>query len=320
MKAGVIGVGTMGRQHARVYSELRDAELVGIHDQDQEAAQEVAAEYGTRTISFDELLETADAVSIAVPTAYHYEVARSCLEHKLNVLVEKPFAEDLDAGEELINLANSRGCTLQVGHIERFNPATQALDDILGDKEILAVDMNRLGPPRDRTIQDSAVLDLMIHDIDIVLSLLGRQPDNVSASGVRNNHFATATLTYDEGPVVSLTASRVTQRKVRTMDITLEDCLVTVDFIDKSVQIHRQSAPEYVEQNGDIKYRHEGIVEHPMIPNGEPLKHEIQSFLEAAKHGTQPEVTGWDGIEALKLAREIDERALNKQKHKNPPQ
>jgi len=309
MNVGVIGVGSMGRHHARVYSELRGANLVGVTDEDRDAAREVAEDYGTEALDFNVLVDQAEAVSIAVPTAYHYDIAKQSLERGKHILVEKPFVEEIEKGEELVALADRKELTIQVGHIERFNPAIRELDNVIGDEEILAIDVNRLGPPRDRTIDDSVVLDLMVHDIDIIRSLIGQNPNEIQASGTLDNRYATATLSYDNGPVVSLTASRITQRKVRNMQITTSDRFICVDFTDKSIEIYRQSVPKYFEEEGDIRYHHEGIIERPMVPNGEPLRLEIKAFLNAISIGEEPIVTARDGIGAIELARSIDERA-----------
>ena len=309
LDAGVIGVGSMGRHHARVYRELPKTDLVGVADADQDAAAEAADSYETAAMEIEELMEAADAVSIAVPTPYHYETARSAIDHGTHVLVEKPFVEDLDAGRRLIEQARERGVTLQVGHIERFNPAIRALSDIVPDLNVIAVDARRLGPPLDRDLEASPVLDLMIHDIDVLLAMIGDDPTVAEAASAADDQYVTATVEFGDGVVGSLTASRVTQRKVRELSITAEECQVYVDYISQSVQVHRHSIPEYIESNGDVRYRHESIVEHPTVDNGEPLKKELSAFARSIAEGTEPIVTGEDGLAALELAREIESEA-----------
>lgn len=310
-RVGVVGVGTMGQHHTRVYSELPEAELVGVADADEERAREVAAEYSTTAYDIDDLIERVDAVTIAVPTAYHYDLAQQCIAAGVDLLVEKPIAADPDEGRELVAAAEQAGVTLQVGHIERFNPVVTTLQSIVPDLDIIAVEAARLGPTPDRQIEDSAVIDLMIHDIDVVRSLLDSDIDHVSAVGAADGRQATATVEFDGGAVGTLTASRVTQQKTRTLSITAEDCYVTADYIDQSVQIHRQSAPEFVTDDGDVRYRHESVVENPAVDNGEPLKYELASFIDASVNGTEPEVTGREGIRALELAREINAAAFD---------
>ena len=308
--AAVIGVGSMGRHHARVYSELPGVNLVGVFDVDDAQAREVATDHGARSLEMTALLDAADVASIAVPTQFHAEMARDCIDHGVDVLVEKPFVDDPAVGRELIDRADDADATIQVGHVERFNPAIRALTDIVADLDVIAVDAQRLGPPPEgRQVDESAVLDLMIHDIDVVLAMLGESPESVTAHGVKNNQYATADLTFADGTVASLTASRVTQQRVRKLAITAESCRVNVDYIDRSVEIHRHSLPEYIEDNGDVRYRHESIVERPTVQTGEPLKNELESFVGAATGDGDPVVSGEEGLRVLEVAREIHEAA-----------
>ena len=311
---GVIGVGAMGQHHARVYSELDAARLIGIADADRERAREIADEYGTEALNQTDLISNADAVSIAVPTPYHYDLAASCINNGTHLLIEKPLVEDPANGQKLIDGAKDAGVTLQVGHIERFNPVTETVQQIISDLEVISISARRLGPEPDRTIEDSAVTDLMIHDIDILCSLLDSDVANVEASGTADGRHATATIDFDSGVVGSLTASRVTQQKIRELTITAQSCYVEVDYIDQSVEIHRNSVPEYIKQNGDVRYRHESIVENPAVDTGEPLKYELQSFLDAAQNGHEPRVSGEDGMRALKLAQKVNRDAFGEQR------
>ncbi|WP_256687765.1 Gfo/Idh/MocA family protein [Halococcus qingdaonensis] len=309
MRVGVIGVGSMGQNHARVYAELPDVELVGVADTDADRAREIAASHGTQARSRAELLDRADAVSIAVPTAHHADLARECIEAGVDVLVEKPFVADPETGRELADLAHDRGAVIQVGHIERFNPAVRAVAEILDEQEIIAIDAQRLGSPRERTIADNAVMDLMIHDIDVVLSLIDEDVTTVNALGAEENRYIDAQLRFDGGVVASLTASRVTQKKIRQLSITTRECWIAVDYIDRSVAIHRHSLPEYVERKSGMHYRHEGVVERPMVDSGEPLKEELASFVDCVRERTSPLVTAEDGLRALSVARRIDRLA-----------
>jgi len=305
--AVVIGVGSMGRHHARVYSELPDVKLVGIHDVDEENVAEVARNHGTQAIDMETAIDNADVASIAVPTPYHYETAKQCIDGGVHVLVEKPFVADPDEGLDLISRAEKAGVTIQVGHIERFNPAIRTLSEIVSELDIIAIDAQRLGPPPEgRAVDVSAVMDLMIHDIDVLLSLVDDDITSVAAVGTRDNRYASASIEFDGGIVAGLTASRVTQEKVRKLSITAAECRVNVDYTNQSVEIHRHSMPEYIEDNGDLRYRHESIIERPTVENGEPLKNELRSFVQSAKNGTTPIVTGEDGLRVLEVARKID--------------
>lgn len=311
VRVGVIGVGSMGQNHVRVYRELPETQLVGIHDADMEQARSVAEAFGTDALELDDLLESVDAVSIAVPTQFHYDTARECIDAGVNVLIEKPLVEDLDDGRALIDFADEQGVVLQVGHIERFNPAVMTLMELLDDLEIIAIEARRLGPPLDREIDDTAVMDLMIHDLDIVLSILDEEAEEVHAVGARDTNYATATIQTPSGRIGQFTASRVTQQKVRELTITAEKCRVVVDYIDQSIEITRQSLPEYANQEG-FRYRHENVVEQVLVERREPLKNELSSFAEAVRTGSEPVVTGEDGLRALSLAREIDALAAPK--------
>ncbi|MFC4437939.1 MULTISPECIES: Gfo/Idh/MocA family protein [Natrialbaceae] len=307
LDVGVIGVGSMGQHHARVYDELAAANLIGVFDVDAERASAVAGRHGTTAASLETLLERVDAVSVAVPTVHHYEVVTTCLEMGVPTLVEKPVVDDPETGRKLRAKAAAADVPVQVGHVERFNPAVETLETILDDLSIIGVTARRLGPPPDRRIDDSAIVDLMVHDIDIVLALLGEEPVAVMSCGVADDRHASALLEFSD-TMASLTASRLTQRKVRTLEVTAEECLVEVDYIDQSIEIHRRSVPEYVENGGDIRFRHESLVERPHVPNDEPLRNELESFLETVRTDGTPKVTVDDGLAALQIARQIEAR------------
>ena len=309
LAAGVIGVGSMGAHHARVYSELHTAKLVGVTDIDEEQAAEVAAEHGTVAMERSELLDAVDVVSVAVPTAYHYETVLDCIDRGVHVLVEKPFVAEREKGRELAERADAAGVTLQVGYIERFNPATRVLADIVPDLDVVAIDIDRLGPPVDRQGEDSVVMDLMVHDIDILLSLVDSEVASMSATA-RDEGHAAVQFQFEDESIAALTASRLTQQKVRQLSVTAISCRVNVDFISQTVEIHRHSVPEYVESDGDIRYRHESVIERPIVENGEPLKAELEAFVTAARDGTTPLVTAEDALRVLEVAERIERLAL----------
>ena len=305
-RVGVVGVGSMGRNHTRVYRELADAELVGVADMDREAAERVAGEYGTVAYDTDDLLSAVDAVSVAVPTTAHAPVLERCLDAGVHALVEKPFVDDLAVGRDLASRAEEAGLTLQVGHVERFNPAVRTLLRILPELNVVAVDARRLGPPLDRDLDGSVVTDLMIHDIDVVNAVVDARPRTLGATGAADGDYATAQCVYDDDTVATFTASRVTRRKTRRLEITARECLVVVDYLSQSVEIHRGDHPEYVEANGTIRHRTESVIERPFVETGEPLKGELSSFVAAVRDGTEPEVTAEDGLRAVEFARQIE--------------
>ncbi|RKD97364.1 Gfo/Idh/MocA family protein [Halopiger aswanensis] len=304
-RAGVIGVGAMGENHARVYSELRGVDLVGVSDHDTDLAQTVADEYGTEAVPLEELLDRCDVVTVAVPTHVHYDLVTTCLEEDVHVLVEKPIAETVEEGRQMADLADERDLVLQVGHIERFNPAVRTVAELIDDLDVISLEAERLGPPIDRDAPGNVIFDLMVHDVDIVGSILADTPDEIAAMGTEDGRYATATMEYDD-VVATLTASRVTQKKVRKLSVTARECFVEVDYLEQSVLIHRDSFPEYVNDEGQKRYRHESVVERPRVDNGEPLRHELESFVESVRTGTEPEVTPQDGIEALEAVQTID--------------
>lgn len=307
---GVIGVGSMGRHHARVYSNLQEANLVGVSDVDRAAAEEVAEKYGTDIYDRPELIERVDAISVTVPTEHHFEIARECIEADVDVLVEKPFVKDIDAGRALVDLAEDRGVQIHVGHVERFNPAVRALDDILPDLEVIAYEARRLGPDVKRGIQDTVVMDLMIHDLDVITSLAGGQPTDIQAKGTRDGKHASAILSFENGTMASLLTSRVTQEKIRELRVTAKECFVKVDYLNSEVEIHRNSVPEFVTEGGDVKYRHESVIERPVVDNTEPLLNELSLFLDAIQEDKRPVVSGRDGLRAVQLARDVEDLAF----------
>lgn len=310
---GVIGVGAMGQHHARVFHDLPGVELVGVCDVDSDAAQRVAEQYDVVAMGPEELYDHVDAVSVVVPTPYHNAVVRQALQQGVHTLVEKPFVAKPAEGRALIELAEETDTVLQVGHIERFNPAVRVLEDIVPSLDVISVQAERLGPPPGREIADDAVMDLMIHDLDIVRRLIGEEPINIDAAGVRQNHVVMAALSFESDVFATLSASRMTQKKIRTIEITAESCYLFADLVEQSVEIHRRSVPEYLHVNGHLRYRHEGIVQRIAVDRGEPLELELQSFLQVVANGGTPEVTAYDGLRALELVLEVQEQSRKRQ-------
>lgn len=315
-RAGVYGVGRMGSHHARVYDELPSVDLVGVYDDDHDRAVEVGRRHDVPALDHDALLDEVDVCSVAVPTRFHHEIAARALDHDVHVLVEKPFVETQEQGRDLVERARERDLTLQVGHVERFNPAVLTLADVVQDLDVIAVDAARLGPPVGRDVDRSVALDLMIHDVDVLLGVVtDGEVTSLQAAGAADNRFVSATLGFDSGIVATLQASRVTQEKVRTLSITAHECKVNVDYIDQSVRIHRHSLPDYVEADPGVRYRHESIIEQPTVANGEPLRKELSSFVESVREGTTPVVTAEDGLRALDVVQRIDALAAGDGQH-----
>ncbi|UPM43338.1 Gfo/Idh/MocA family protein [Halocatena salina] len=311
LRAGVIGVGSMGQNHARVYNELSETELVGVADANASRAQSIASEYGTDAYAIASLLDHVDMVSIAVPTQYHSTIARDCIAANVDLLIEKPFVGDPAEGRDLIERADERDVILQVGHIERFNPAVRALMGMVDDLDIIGINVERLGPPPSRAIEDTAVMDLMIHDVEIMLAIVGEPVASVQAAGNHEGRYAESLLEFESGIIGQLSASRVTQRKIRRLTISAESCWVELDYINQSVEVHRQSSSEFVNK-GDIHHRHSNVVERLSIDQTEPLKNELTSFATAVRNHEAPIVTGEDGLRALELTQTIDTKVNDK--------
>lgn len=320
LDVGVIGVGSMGRHHARVYAQNRAVSLVGVADADETVASEVAADYETTVMETTALLEAVDAVTIAVPTRYHYDLTEQALDESVHVLVEKPFVKDPSKGVSLVEQAAAADLVLQVGHIERFNPAVQTLQEVLADHDVIAIEAQRLGPPVDRDTTDAVAHDLMVHDLDVALSLLDSDVADISAVGTCDAQHVTAQVTFDDGTIGQFAASRVTQEKVRRLAVTAHDARITVDYADQHVRIHRHSVPAYVENDGDVRYRHESVIEQPTVANGEPLVRELDAFVEAVVTGSEPVVSGEDGLRALDIVCRIDDQVTAGQSTAKPQQ
>jgi predicted dehydrogenase len=297
LRAGVIGVGALGRHHARVWAGLPGVRLVGVQDTDAARAAEVAGEHGGRAFSdLDALLAEVDAVSVAVPTIDHHAVARRAIERGRDVLLEKPMTATLAEADDLTALAAQRGAVLQVGHIERFNPATAAL--LSAGKGARFVEVHRLGSFSPRSLDVDVVLDLMIHDLDIVLSLDGSEPLQIEAVGVPvltpRVDIANARLRFASGLIANLTASRVSLEKVRKFRVFAPRTYVSADFTAREAQVFRLEADE--------AGRPRIAVERQGAPGQEPLRLQIEAFTRAVRDRSRPVVSAEDGRRALALA------------------
>ena len=302
VRAGVIGTGALGRHHARVWAELPGASLVGVHDTDRARAEEVAAKHGCRVFAdAASLLDAVDAVSIATPTVSHHEISRQALEAGRDVLVEKPMTATLAEADDLVALAAARGAVLQAGHIERFNPATEVL--LAAGRGARFVEVHRLGSFSARSLDVDVVLDLMIHDLDIVLALDGTEPVQIEAVGVPvltpKVDIANARLRFASGLIANLTASRVSMDKVRKFRVFAPATYVSVDFAAREAQVYRleggAAGPTIA-------------VERTSSPDEEPLRRQLAAFVESVRKGEPARVSGRDGRRALALALTILER------------
>jgi len=316
VNVGIVGTGRMGQRHCRIFSNMRKVQLVGIHDVDPATGYRVAKQHEVPYFAnLDELLDRVDAVSLATPTRVHFEQAMLCLSKGKHVLVEKPIASTLEQAETFVNAVEESGLVVQVGHIERFNPAYMELKTILEDYQPLAIYLQRLSPYQGSNKDVDVVLDLMIHDTNLMMDLVGKSPSKMNAYGLTafsgNIDHAIAQLCFESGPLLTMTASRLTEEKVRKIDVTCREAYLECDLLSKSILIHRSTFGEYLNSNKrGVKYRQEGIIERITIPSFEPLLLELQHFVECILENKTPFVTAKDGYNALKLATLIRDSIL----------
>jgi predicted dehydrogenase len=317
IRVGVVGVGNMGQHHARVLSMLKDVQLVGISDVNVDRGLDTASKYRVKFFeNYQDLLPFVDAVCIAVPTKLHHSVGLDCLRAGVHILIEKPIAASIAEAESLVNAAAESNCILQVGHIERFNPAFLELSKVLKTEEILALEAHRMSPYSDRANDVSVVLDLMIHDIDLLLEITAAPVVKLTASGSsgtdsRYLDYVTATIGFANGVVATLTASKVTHRKIRRLSAHCKNSLTEADFLNNEILIHRQTTANYTTDYGQVLYRQDGLIEKVYTSNIEPLHAELEHFVNCVRGGNKPSVGGEQAIKALRLASEIEQMALD---------
>jgi len=326
IRVGVIGIGNMGQHHTRVLSFMKDVQLVGVSDLNLERGIDTASKYRAKFFEdYHALLPHVDAVCVAVPTRLHHEVGMTCLKAGVHVLIEKPIAASIAEAESLVNAAATAQKILQVGHIERFNPAFAELSKVLKTEELLALEAHRMSPYSQRANDVSVVLDLMIHDIDLLLELAGSPVVKLTASGSRAADsgyldYVTATLVFGNGIVATLTASKVTHRKIRRIVAHCQNSLTEADFLNNEILIHRQTTADWMTDYGQVLYRQDGLIEKVYTSNIEPLHAELEHFVSCVRGGDQPSVGGEQALKALRLASSIEQMALDGQvwQHHSP--
>ena len=312
VKVGVIGIGNMGWHHARVLSLLRDADLIGVADPDPERGHMATEQFGCRWFAdYREMLSDVEAVCIAVPTLLHHPVGLACLQAGLHVLIEKPIAASQDEATALINAAHQAHRLLQVGHIERFNPAFRELIKVVANEEVVVLEGRRHSPHSDRANDVSVVLDLMIHDIDLVLELAQAPVVRLAAAGGRSAEgpidYVNATLGFENGVVASLTASKMSHRKIRSLSAHCRSSLVETDFLNHTLHIHRRAHEWVSADHGELLYRNDGFIEEVSTTSIEPLYAELEHFLQCVRGRETPAVDGLQASRALKLADLIEQ-------------
>jgi predicted dehydrogenase len=303
LRIAVIGVGYLGRQHARILSTLPDTELVAVVDTNRSRAEEIAAAHGTRAFSdYRDVVGLIDAVTIAVPTQQHHDIAVPCLSAGIPVLVEKPMARSLVEAEAMIAVAKQAGVALAVGHTERFNPAVVVARPLLTAPRFIEV--HRLGTFPERSLDIDVVFDLMIHDLDVVLSLVQSEVESMEAVGVPvltgRVDIANARVRFANGCIANLTASRISRDRVRKIRFFQPAAYLSIDYAAQRVELWR-----LVKTAGAMPSIQGGDVE---VVNEEPLKRELADFVDAVRARRAPAVTGDDGLRALALAQRITDR------------
>lgn len=304
IKVVVVGVGALGSRHARIYSELPGVELVGVLDTDSKRTEEIAAQYDCQPfMTLEEIPSSVEAISIVVPTDRHYEVASRLMNRGYHLLIEKPITDDVSHARELLRLAEKSDLLLQVGHVERFNPGILEIEKIV--KEPRFIECHRNAPFQPRGTEVGVVLDLMIHDLDIILYLVSSPVVSLEAVGAtilsKHEDIANARIKFKSGCIANITTSRVSPNRMRKIRIFQDDAYISLDYMAQTAQIYRKEA-------GRI------FVDEIPIPRGEPLKLELESFTEAVRLGGKPQVPAEGSLAALEVAVAVTEEVAKSEK------
>jgi predicted dehydrogenase len=320
-RIGVIGTGHIGRLHARILAEVAGASFTCVFDTNFDAAREVALQHGVRAVdSMEEFLASVDAATVAAPTPFHFSLGRTLLEAGKHVLIEKPITEKIADAHVLVALAQARGLALQVGHVERFNPVLSVLEQRLTRPRF--IESHRLSPYPNRSTEIGVVLDLMIHDIEIILHLVRSPVVSIDAVGVpvlsSSEDIANARFRFENGCVANLTVSRVSPERLRKIRVFQQDCYLSLDYMRQEGFVYRMAEAHQKESsllsklfasNESIivsEFAGRKILREPVaIEKGEPLKRELADFYGCACAGAQPKVGGREGTAALELALEV---------------
>lgn len=302
-RIGVAGVGAIGKNHARIMAEIAANSggaiaFTTVYDADAARAAEFAAQYNTHAASdIADFAKRVDAASVAVPTIYHRRVAEPLMQNGVHVMVEKPISECYNEAQSMIELAKEKNIILQVGHIERFNPVLRQLEERMNHPRF--IEAHRLSPFPNRSIDIGVVLDLMIHDIEIVLHLVKSELVQIDAVGIpvltKREDIANARLKFANGCIANITASRISPEKMRKIRVFQNDSYLSLDYQEQSGWIHRKDGMQILREEVEVE-------------KGEPLKLEIAAFVECARHGRHPVVTGQEGAEAVRIALEITDQ------------
>ncbi|OWK73254.1 oxidoreductase [Flavobacteriaceae bacterium JJC] len=314
LKAGLVGAGHLGKIHLKLLNQSEKYELIGFHDADKENGKKLEAEFGYRYFEkFEDLLQEIDMLDIVTPTLYHYDYAIKAIENRKHFFIEKPVTQTLQQAEEILYKCREFGIKAQVGHVERYNPAFIGSKEFINDP--MFIEIHRLAEFNPRGTDVSVVLDLMIHDLDILLSIVKSKVKNIHASGVcvvsKSPDIANARIEFENGCVANLTTSRISMKAMRKSRFFQKDAYISVDFLEKKAEVIRmKEAPEHPTDFDMIIENAEGeknqiIFEYPNIQPNNAILDELESFAEAITENKNVEVSLEDGTEALKVALEI---------------
>lgn len=314
LKAGVVGVGNMGRNHLRLLSNMKEFDLIGCFDASDETNRTEAENYGITPFSnVEALFETVDVAHIVVPSFLHREYAVTAAEAGCHVLVEKPIALTVEDAEAIIEACSANKVRLCVGHVERFNPAIATLQEIISQEELISVDFRRMSPFYGRVSDASVVEDLMIHDVDVLNAIATSPIKRVVSQGTKvytdKLDFAQALITYENGLVASLTASRVTEAKIRKAEISTKKCYIDVDYIDRTVEVSGKTSFS-LQVGSPVQYEQENTIKKMFVPITEPLRSEFEHFAHCINTDTPVATSGEMGLKALELCLLIQDNAL----------
>ncbi|MDP6711965.1 MAG: Gfo/Idh/MocA family oxidoreductase [Nitrospinaceae bacterium] len=307
-KVGVVGVGRMGEYHVGVLSEMREADLVGVVDSSEERAKTISERYNVPYFDdYKDLFDKVDVAVVAVPTSLHYFIGKEFLQAGIHVLLEKPCTDDLAQARELFDIADEKNITLHIGHVERFNGAVQELFKIV--KDPIYIECRRMSPFASRMKDDGVVLDVMIHDIDIILNLIKSEVSNINVVGSSvfsgRDDLVNAQIEFENGCVANILASRASQNKVRTLEVTQKDSSVLLDYTEQEIFVHRQSSSEHQMSKGALRYKQESLVERIFVHKDNPLKLELKHFIDCATNGSPRKVAVETEVDSLKIALQI---------------
>ncbi len=316
LNIGVVGTGHLGKLHTKMFKEIENCNLVGINDSNSGQVKVVGEEFGVNVFeSLNDLLNKVEAVSIAATTSAHYDLAKMCLNAGKHIFIEKPITATIPQAEEIVDLADSLNLKIQVGHIERFNPALVSMEKYINDPKFIQTD--RLAQFNPRGTDVAVVLDLMIHDIDIILSLIKSKVENIEASGVAvvsdNLDIANARILFENGAVANVTASRISQKKMRKMRIFQRDGYIALDFVTGVSEVYSLLPVDQKVKEGFISFGEIGVgdkkkrlvYEQPEQKEINALEYELQLFVNSVLNKEKPVVTGNDGLRALRVAKII---------------